>query len=160
MNKKKIFLIVLLLLCVFTVYSDTSIRVGKTAAAIHLNLGKNNEDSIGQIGVGMEYGIINHLSMGLGYVYVDGRYPLQVHGLEMFVKGYILDSIIDLYGFDLYGKAGAQIYSKDGLGLTYTLLSGIEWQSPFKLLIAFEGGVEFENGDWGYLCGGALGVRF
>ncbi|MDA3940977.1 MAG: hypothetical protein PF693_16965 [Spirochaetia bacterium] len=96
MKKIIFFLIVFLLLSVFTVYSETSIRVGKTAVSAHL----------------------------------------------------------------VYGKAGAQVYSQDEFGLTYTFLSGVEWQSPFKLLIAFEGGAEFENGDWGYVCGGVLGLRF
>ncbi len=159
---KKIIVIstVFLLVFVFTVYSETSIRVGKTAAAVHLIMGKNNEDSIAQVGAGIEYGIINHLSIGLGYVYVDGRHPLQAHGLDLFVKGYVFDTILDLYGFDIYGKAGAQVYSSDGFGLTYTFLTGVEWQSPFKMFFAVEGGAELENGDWGYVYGGILGLRF
>ncbi len=159
---KKIIVIstVFLLISVFTIQAETSIRVGKTAVAAHLVVGKNNEDSIAQLGVGVEYGIISHLSAGMGYVYVDGRHPIQAHGLDLFFKGYVFDSILDLNGFDIYGKAGAQIYSQDGFGLTYTFLSGLEWQSPFKLLIAFEGGAELENSDWGYVYGGVLGLRF
>lgn len=159
---KKIIVIstVILLVSVFTLYSETSIRVGKTAVSAHLVLGKNNEDSIAQIGVGLEYGILSHLSAGLGYVFVDGRHPIQAHGLDLFVKGYVFDTILDLKGFDIYGKAGAQVYSQDGLGLTYTFLTGLEWQSPFKMFMAFEGGAELENDDWGYVYGGVLGLRF
>jgi len=142
------------------VYSETSIRVGKTAVSAQLVLGENNEDSIAQLGAGVEYGIINHLSAGIGYVYVDGRHPLQANGLDLFIKGYVFDGFLDLYGFDIYGEAGTQVYFQDGIGLTYTFLSGLEWQSPFKLLIAFKGGAELENGDWGYLYGAVLGFRF
>ena len=140
MKKTIVISTVFLLVFVFTLYSETSIRVGKTAVAAHLVAGKNNEDSIAQLGVGVEYGLISHLSAGIGYVYVDGRHPIQAHGLDLFVKGYVFDTLMDLYGFDIYGKAGTQIYNDDGIGLTYTFLSGVEWQSPFKMFFAFEGG--------------------
>jgi len=166
---KKIILVlaVFLLVSVFTIYAETSLRVGKTAVSAHLGVGKSNHisfgdsgDDIAQLGVCVEYGIINHLSAGIGYVYVDGIYPLAAHGLDLFIKGYVFDTVIDVYGFDIYGKAGTQIYSDGGLGLTYTFLTGLEWQSPFKVFIAIETGAELENGDWGYLSGGVLGVRF
>jgi len=160
MKKIIVILTVFLLVLVFTVHSETSIRVGKTAVSAHLFLGKNNEDSIAQLGVGFEYGLISHLSAGIGYVYVDGRHPLQAHGLDLFVKGYIFDTLMDLYGFDIYGKAGTQFYNQDGVGIVYTFLSGLEWQSPFKMFIAIETGAELEDGDWGYLTGGVIGVRF
>jgi len=160
MKKMILVLAVFLLVSVLTIYAETSIRVGKTAVSAHLILGKNTEDSIAQVGTGIEYGIVNHLSAGAGYVYVDGRHPIQAHGLELFIKGYVFDSVIDIYGFDIYGKAGTQIYSQGGFGLTYTFLTGLEWQSPFKVFIAVETGAELENGDWGYLSGGVLGVRF
>ncbi|MEA1911338.1 MAG: hypothetical protein U9N32_06635 [Spirochaetota bacterium] len=149
MNKITFIIIGFLLVSVFTIHADSSLRVGKTAVSAHLIVGKNTEDSIGQLGVGFEYGIMNHLSAGMGYVYVDGRHPLQAHGPDLYVKGFAFDGIMDLYGFDLYGKAGTQIYYQDELGLAYTFLTGVEWQSPFKLIIAVEGGAELENGDWG-----------
>jgi hypothetical protein len=158
--KKIIFILaVFLLISAFTVSAESSIRSGKSAVSAHLVLGKNNEDSIAQVGASYEYGIISHLSAGLGYVYVDGRHPIQAHGLDLFIKVYVFDTIFDLYGFDIYGKASTQIYSQDSFGLAYTLLSGLEWQSPFKMFISFEGGGELENGDWGYLYGAVLGLR-
>ena len=167
MKKIILVLVVFFLVSVFTISAETPLRVGKTAVSAHLGVGKSTHisfgdsgDDIAQLGVCVEYGIINHLSLGIGYVYVDGIYPLHAHGLDLFVKGYVFDTFIDLYGFDLYGKAGTQIYSQDGVGLAYTFLAGLEWQSPFKMFIAFEGGAELENGDWGHLYGGALGLRF
>ena len=160
MKKIIVILVVFLLVSVFTISAETSLRVGKTAVSAHLLVGKNTEDSIAQLGTGIEYGIINHLSVGIGYVYVDGRHPLQAHGLDLFLKGYVFDPIIDIYGFDIYGKTGMQVYSQDGFGLTYTFTSGLEWQSPFKMFIAVETGAELEDGDWGYLTGGVIGIRF
>jgi len=160
MKKIILFSTVFFLLFVFTVYSETSLRVGRTAVSAHLVLGKNHEDSIAQLGTGFEYGIINHLSAGIGYVYVDGRHPLQAHGLDLFVKGYLFDTILDLYGFDIYGQAGAQVYFQDGIGVSYTFFTGLEWQAPFGLFLAAEGGAELENEDWGYLYGAVLGFRF
>lgn len=159
---KKILLIsfIFLLVTAFLFSAEPSLRVGKTAVSAHFILGKNTEDSIAQVGTGIEYGVISHLSVGIGYVYVDGRHPIQAHGLDLFVKGYVFDSVIDLYGFDIYGKAGTQIYYQDEFGLTYTFLSGLEWQSPFKMFIAIETGAELEDGDWGYLTGGVIGIRF
>ncbi len=160
MKKIILFSTVFFLLCIFTVYSESSLRVGKTAVSGHLVLGKNNEDSIAQLGAAVEYGIINHLSAGIGYVYVDGRNPIQAHGMDLFIKGYVFDSFLDLYGFDLYGKGAIEVYTQDGLGLVYDLFTGLEWQSPFGLFLAAEGGAELENGDWGYLYGAVLGFRF
>ena len=160
MNRILLFSFIFLLVSAFLFSAEPSLRVGKTAVAAQLVLGKNNEDSIAQLGVGVEYGIISHLSAGIGYVYVDGRHPIQAHGLDLFVKGYVFDSVIDLYGFDIYGKAGIQVYYQDDFGSTYTFLSGLEWQSSFNMFIAIETGAELENGDWGYLTGGVLGFRF
>ncbi len=159
MKRISLITVVFLLVFTFAIFAGPSLRVGKTAVSAHLDLGKNTEDSIAQVGVVVEYGIISHLSLGMGYVYVDGRHPLQAHGLDLFVKGYVFDTFWDLYGFDIYGKAGTQIYSQDGFGLTYTFLTGLEWQSPFKIFIAIEGGAELEDGDWGHLSGGVIGVR-
>ena len=167
MKKIILFSTVFLLLSAFTISADSSLRVGKTAVSAHLGVGKSNHisfgdsgDSIAQLGVCVEYGIINHLSAGIGYVYVDGIYPLAAHGLDLFVKGYVFDTLIDLYGFDIYGKAGIQVYSQERFGLTSTFMSGLEWQSPFKMFIAIETGAELENSEWGYLTGGVLGFRF
>ena len=146
--------IVFLIVFVFTVYSETSIRVGKTAVSAHLNLGENNDDSIGQLGGTIEYGIINHLSAGIGYVYVDGMNPIQAHGLDLFVKGYLFDKKMDIYG-----ELGAQIYGGDDSGLMSTFITGFEWQSPFKLFIAIEAGAELESSNWGYLYGAVIGIR-
>lgn len=146
---------VFLVLFVFTVDAESFVRTGKSAVSAHLILGENNDDSIAQVGVSYEYGILPHLSAGAGYVYVDGRFPLQAHGIGFSVKGYLFDT-----NLDLYGKVGLQVYSSDGFGVTSTFIGGAEWQLPFKLYIGLEGGAELEGTDWGYLYGAVLGVRF
>ena len=159
--KKILFIsLIFLLVSAFTFSEEPSLRVGKTAVSAHLGIGKNTEDSIAQLGTSVEYGLISHLSVGIAYVYVDGRNPIQAHGLDLFVKGYVFDSIVDIYGFDIYGRAGSQIYYQDEFGSTYTFLIGVEWQSLFKMFLAIETGAELENGDWGYLTGGVIGLRF
>ena len=159
--KKILFVsLIFLLASAFTFSAEPSLRVGKTAVSAHLGLGQNREDSIAQLGTCVEYGVFSHLSVGIGYAYVDGRYPIQAHGLDLFVKGYVFDTIVDIYGFDIYGKAGSQIYYQDDFGLAYTFLAGVEWQSLFKLFLAIETGAELENGDWGHFTGGVIGMRF
>ena len=147
--------IVFFMFCAFVAVAEPSVRAGRSGVSVHLVLGKNTQDSIAQLGAGYEYGIIKHLSAGVGYAYVDGRDPIQNSGLDLFVKGYLFDSV-----FDLYGKFGTQLYNRDGLGMITTFLGGVEWQSPFMFFLAFESGAELERSDWGYLYGAVLGMRF
>ena len=155
MKKLVVFTAVFLFLAASAFSGEASLRVGKSAASVHLVMGKNTEDSIAQVGADYEYGIIKHLSAGGGYVFVDGRHPLQAHGLNLYLKGYVFDSF-----FDLYGKTGIQIYFQDETGMVSTFLAGAEWQSPFKFYVDIEGGAELEGSDWGYLYGIVFGMRF
>src|SRR6056297_3042321 len=117
--------------------AETPIRAGKLATAARLNSGQNDGDAIAQLALGIEYAVIPHLSVGAGYVYVDGIDPLQANGLDLSLKGYLFEKRLDLYA-DL----GGQFYMKESIDTVLTVKSGIEWQSPFGLLCAVEGGVE------------------
>lgn len=139
----------------FSASAETSIRAGKPATAARLNIGQNDGDAIAQLALGLEYAVIPHLSVGAGYVYVDGIDPLQEHGLDLSLKGYLFERELDLYA-DL----GSQFYMKDGIDTVLTVKIGLEWQSPFGLFCAGEGGVELEGSNWGYLYGLRIGYRF
>ena len=153
--KKMVLLMIVCLLLTVSAFSDESpVRAGRSGVSVRLVLGKNTEDSTAQVGVDYEYGIMKHLSAGGGYVYVDGRHPLQAHGANVYLKGYAFDSV-----FDVYGKIAAQVYYQDEFGIVTTYFAGAEWQSPFKLYIDIEGGAELEGSDLGYLYGVVIGVR-
>ncbi len=158
---KKIILIVMAVLLVMaaSAFAETageeSPRAGKLAAAGRLNLGKNDGDSIAQLGAGVEYGLIPHLSAGIGYVYIDGMHPLQASGLDVSVKGFLLDRVLDVYA-DL----GSQLYFSDDFGAVFTLKAGAEWQSPFGVFAGVEGGAILEDSKFGYLMGVRAGYRF
>jgi len=154
MKKIMLFTMVFLTATVFLASAEDYSREGKFAVSARLDIGKNNGDSIGQLGGAIEYGIVKYLSAGLGYVYVDGRHPLQDNGLDLFLKGYIFDRELDVYI-----DAGAQICFSDEIETVLTIKAGIEWQSPFALFIAAEGGAELEQPDLGYLYGIRLGFR-
>lgn len=143
-----------LFLTVYAFSGESQVRAGRSGISAHLFVGKNTEDSIAQAGVDYEYGIMKHLSAGGGYVYVDGRHPLQAHGANFYVKGYVFDTV-----FDVYGKIAAQLYYQNKFGIVTTYFAGVEWQSPFKLYINIEGGAELEEYDWGYLAGVVIGLR-
>lgn len=130
-------------------------RAGKLAAAGRLNLGKNDGDSIAHLGAGIEYGLIPHLSVGAGYVYIDGMHPLQESGLDVSLKGFLFDQVLDLYA-DL----GSQLYFSDDFGAVFTLKAGLEWQSPFGVFVGAEGGTVLEDSKFGYLFGVRAGYRF
>ncbi len=155
MKRITLILFIFLLITAFAFSNDSPVRAGRSAVSAGLVTGKNTEDSIAQVAVNYEYGVISHLSIGGGYVYVDGRHPVQAHGIDLFVKGYAFDSFLDVYG-----KVSAQLYYQDGFGVITTYLAGAEWQSPFKLCVSIEGGAELEGTDWGYMYGLSLGVRF
>lgn len=155
MKRIFLFLIVFPLSAAAAFSAGPSVRAERSAVSASLVMGKNTEDSTAQIAVNYEYGIIKHLSVGGGYVYVDGRHPIQAHGAALYVKGYAFDSVLDIYG-----KVSAQLYYQDGFGLVTTYLAGAEWQSPFKLCLSIEGGAELEGSDWGYMYGFSLGLRF
>src|SRR6056297_2088474 len=135
--------------------AETPIRAGKLATAARLNSGQNDGDAIAQLAVGVEYAVIPHLSVGAGYVYIDGIDPLQEHGLDLSLKGYLFERKLDLYA-----DIGSQFYLNGGFGAVFTVKSGIEWQSPFALFCAVEGGVELEDSSWGHLFGLRAGYRF
>src|SRR6056297_2373986 len=144
--------VVFLLVFAFAASAETSIRTKKPAATARLNIGQNDGDAIAQLALGVEYAVIPHLSVGAGYVYVDGIDPLQEHGLDLSLKGYLFERKLDLYA-DL----GSQFYMKDGIDMVLTVKTGLEWQSLFGLFYAVEGGVELEGSSWGYLYGLRVG---
>jgi|SRR6056297_903348 len=135
--------------------AETPIRAGKLATAARLNSGQNDGDAIAQLALGVEYAVIPHLSVGAGYVYVDGIDPLQEHGLDLSLKGYLFERELDLYA-DL----GSQLYLENSINMLVTLKTGLEWQSPFGLFCAGEGGVVLDASSWGYLYGLRIGYRF
>jgi len=147
-------LIFLLVFIAFT-SADEPLRSGKTAVVTRINFGKNHDDPIAQLGIGIEHGIFPHLAVGLGYVYIDGIDPLQEHGLDLFLRG-----LLYARELALYADAGIQTYFSGGIDGILTLKSGLEWQSPFRLFGAVEGGVEMEGSNWGSLYGIRVGCRF
>ena len=159
MKKTLLMMIAVLLVLTSTIGAEQmgneSIRAGKVAAVARLIAGKNDGDDVGQLAVGAEYGVIPHLSVGLGYVYIDGMYPVQENGLDISVKGFLLDQDLDVYA-DL----GSQMYFSDGVEALFTLKAGVEWQFPFGLLIAGEGGTVLEDSEFGYMFGIRAGYRF
>jgi len=154
---KKLGFIAVVFLLVFTLAAsaETFIRTGRPAATARLNIGQNDGDAIAQLALGIEYAVIPHLSVGAGYVYVDGIDPLQANGLDLSLKGYLFEKRLDLYA-DL----GGQFYMKESIDTVLTVKSGLEWQSPFGLLCAVEGGVELEGSSRGHLLGLRVGYRF
>lgn len=147
--------VVFLLVFAFAAFAETSIRTGKPAAVARLNIGQNDGDAIAHLALGLEYAVIPHLSVGAGYVYIDGIDPLQEHGLDLSLKGYLFERRLDLYA-----DIGSQLYLNDGIGAVFTVKSGLEWQSPFALFCAVEAGVELEESSWGQLIGLRIGYRF
>lgn len=134
---------------------EGSPRAGRLAAVARLDIGKDDGDDIGQLAVGIEYGLIPHLSAGIGYVYIDGMFPLQENGLDISLRGFLLDEAVDAYA-DL----GSQLYFSDDFGAVFTLKAGLEWQSPFGVLVGAEGGTVLEDSKFGYLFGVRAGYRF
>jgi len=155
MKREVLLTVVFIAVSVCSVSARTSSKTGTSAVSARLVIGSNSEDSIAQVSVDYEYGIISHLSAGVGYVYVDGIDPVQANGFNLFLTGYLLDSSLDVYA-----RTGVQIYDQDGLDFVSTFLAGVQWQSPFKFFAAFEGGAELEGSDLGYLAGIVLGARF
>jgi hypothetical protein len=155
MKRTLSFVLMLLLVDAFTLHAETSGRVGTIAVTAGLNGGKNDGDAIAQLSLGLEYGLLRRISLGAGYVYVDGIHPFQEHALDLSLKGYLFDRLLDMYG-----DVGTQISFSDGITAFYTLKSGLEWRSSFGLLIAAEGGAELEASEWGYLFGLRFGWVF
>ncbi len=145
----------LLLAGTFTLHAEASGRAGTIAVTAGLNGGKNDGDAIARLSLGLEYGLLRRLSVGAGYVYVDGIHPLQEHALDLSLKGYLFDR-----GLDMYADVGTQFCFSDGFTALYTLKSGLEWRSSFGLLVAAEGGAELEESEWGYLFGLRFGWVF
>lgn len=153
---KKFVLFLIILSCVLgqIVCAETSSKKGKPAIAARLNVGKNGEDPVAQLAAGVEYGVLPHFVLGAGYVYVDGIDPLQQHGIDLSLKGFLFERPLDVYA-----AVGSQLYLSDGIGAVFTLKAGLEWQSPFGLFFAGEGGAEVEGSEWGYLFGLRVGYR-
>jgi len=154
--KKGIFSVLILLIVLVSIMpAETTLREGKTGISAHLVAGKNDGDDVGHVGLGGEYGVNSHLSLGAGYVYVDGKWPLADHALELYARGYLFDRPLDLYA-----HIGTQICFSDEIDTLYTFSGGLEWQSSFGLFIGLEGGPVLESSSWGYLLGARVGYRF
>jgi hypothetical protein len=134
-------------------FADGAVRAGKIAVGLRIDSGKSSADSIAQIGAEAEYGLLEHLSLGMGYAYVDGNMT-QENCLELLAKGYLLGKPLDVFA-----GAALQLHFSGGLGVSATLRTGAEWQSPFKLFLGAEGAVLFEEAGVGWMGGAFVGLR-
>ncbi len=153
---RALFPVILMVLAAATAssaFADGAQRAGRIAAGLRLDSGKSASDPIAQIGVEAEYGLLEHLSLGLGYAYVDGNLT-QENCLELLAKGYLLGKPLDVFA-----GAALQITFSGGLGAAVTLRTGVEWQSPFRLFLGAEAAVLFEQSGMGWMGGAIVGLR-
>ena len=134
-------------------FADGSPRAGRFAAGLRVDSGRSSTDPIAQIGAEAEYGLLEHLSLGIGYAYVDGNLT-QENCLELLAKGYLLGKPLDVFA-----GAALQIHFSGGVGASATLRTGAEWQSPFTLFLGVEAAVLFEQAGLGWMGGAFVGVR-
>ncbi len=152
-------LLVLLLLSLLVpalAAGEEAVRKGKLAVEAHLDRGVSSGDVSAQLGASLEYGLLEHLTLALGYVYLDGRDPLRAHGAEAGVKYYIFGSDLDL----LASASVQPLFTAGGLRVAFTGKIAAEWQSPWWFFVGIEGAICFEPASIGYLGGSYLGVRF
>jgi hypothetical protein len=134
-------------------FADGAVRAGRIAAGLRIDSGKSSVNPISQISAEAEYGLLEHLSLGMGYAYIDG-YMTQENCLELLAKGYLLGKPLDVFA-----SAALQLHFSGGLGVSATLRTGAEWQSPFKLFLGAEGAVLFEQAGVGWMGGAFVGLR-
>jgi hypothetical protein len=134
-------------------FADGALRAGRVGASLRLDFGRSSADPISQIGTEAEYGLLEKLSLGMGYAYVDGNMT-QENCLEVLAKGYILGKPLDIFA-----AAALQLHFKGGLGASATLRTGAEWQSPWRLFFGAEAAVLFEQAGMGWLGGAFVGLR-
>jgi hypothetical protein len=134
-------------------FADGAVRAGRFGAGLRVGSGKSSTDSIAQISAEAEYGLLEHLSLGMGYAYIDG-YMTQENCLELLAKGYLLGKPMDVFT-----GAALQVHFSGGLGVSATLRTGAEWQTPFKLFLGAEAAVLFEQAGVGWMGGAFVGLR-
>ncbi|MCX7038793.1 MAG: hypothetical protein NT005_06640 [Spirochaetes bacterium] len=134
-------------------FADGAVRSGRIGAGLRVDSGKSSADPTAQIGAEAEYGLLEKLSLGLGYAYVDGNMT-QENCLEVLAKGYLLGKPLDVFA-----GAALQLHFSGGLGVSATLRTGAEWQSPFKLFLGAEAAVLFEQAGMGWMGGAFVGLR-
>ena len=136
-----------------TGFAEGEVRAGRFGAELRFDYGSSGTDPIAQIGVDAEYGVFEHLSVGAGFAYVDGRLT-QESCLELVVKGYLRGRPLDLF------LAGAlQLSFSGGLGSSGTLRAGVEWQSPWKFFLGAEAAALLEEAGVGWMGGAFAGIR-
>jgi len=133
--------------------ADGALRAGRVGASLRLDFGRGSADPIAQIGAEAEYSLLEKLSLGMGYAYVDGNMT-QENCLEVLAKGYILGKPLDIFA-----AAALQLHFKGGLGASATLRTGAEWQSPWRLFLGAEAAVLFEQAGMGWMGGAFVGLR-
>jgi hypothetical protein len=135
------------------VFAEGAVRAGRIGAELRFDYGASGSDPIAQIGIDAEYGLLEQLTVGAGFAYVDGRMT-QESCLELVVKGYLLGRPLDVFA------AGAlQLSFSGGLGSSGTLRAGVEWQSPWKFFLGAEAAVLLEQTGVGWMGGAFAGIR-
>jgi hypothetical protein len=89
-------LVVLACAIVSGAFAKGALRAGRVGASLRLGFGRSSADSIAQIGAEAEYGLLEKLSLGMGYAYVDGNMT-QENCLEVLAKGYLLGKPLDIF---------------------------------------------------------------
>lgn len=133
--------------------AEGAVRAGRVGAELRFDYGASGVDPIAQVGVDAEYGLLEHLSVGAGFAYVDGRMT-QESCLELMVKGYLLGK-----PFDVFAAAALQLSFSAGLGTSGTLRIGVEWQSPWKFFLGAEAAGLLEQAGVGWMGGAFAGIR-
>lgn len=134
-------------------FAEGPVRAGRFGAELRFDYGTSGSDPIAQIGIDAEYGLLEHLAVGAGFAYVDGRLT-QESCLELVVKGYLLGRPLDLF------LAGAlQLSFSGGLGSSGTLRAGVQWQSPWKFFLGAEAAALLEEAGVGWMGGAFAGIR-
>ena len=135
------------------VLGEGGLRAGKFAANLRLDYGMSQDDPIAQIGLDAEYGLLENLTVGAGFAYVDGRLT-QESCLELVARGYLLGKPLDVFA-----AFALQLSFSGGLGSSGTLRTGVEWQSPWKFFFGAEAAVLFEKAGTGWMGGAFAGIR-
>jgi hypothetical protein len=133
--------------------AEGTVRAGRLGADLRFDYGASAGDPIAQIGIDAEYGLLERLTVGAGFAYVDG-YMTQESCLELMVKGFLLGRPLDAFA-----AAALQLHFAGGLGSSGTLRAGVEWQSPWKFFLGAEAAVLFEQAGIGWLGGAFAGIR-
>ena len=64
-------LVVLACAIVSGAFAEGALRAGRVGASLRLDFGRGSADPIAQIGAEAEYGLLEKLSLGMGYAYIE-----------------------------------------------------------------------------------------